>query len=90
MILSKKQLVDYLKLALERVHERKEVQLESARREELASGSQGENPGNDLDTDPPSGADVTEDAAQSSEGRNRSFSNGEARASRTTRSYGFA
>ena len=32
VILSKKQLVDYLRLALERVHERKEVQLESDRR----------------------------------------------------------
>ena len=65
VILSKKQLVDYLRLALERVHERKEVQLESDRRALLADGSQGENPGNALDTDALSGADVAEDVMQS-------------------------
>lgn len=65
VVRSKTQLVDYLRIALERVHDRKEVQLESARREELAAGSQGGNPGNILDTDALSGADVAEDAAQS-------------------------
>ena len=67
VIQSKRQLVDYLRIALERVHERKEVQLESDRRALLAGSSQGANPGNVLDTDAPSGADVMEDAAQSVE-----------------------
>jgi hypothetical protein len=62
----KTQLVDYLRIALERVHAGGDpVQLESDRRALLAGGSQGANPGDILDTDAPSGADVTEDAAQS-------------------------
>ena len=66
VIRSKTQLVDYLRIALERVHAGGDpVQLESDRRALLASGSQGENPGDALDTDALSGADVAEDAAQS-------------------------
>ena len=58
VVTSKKQLVDYLRIALKQVHDRKEVQLESDRRALLAGGSQGENPGNALDTDALGGADV--------------------------------